>query len=260
MGALVERQRGGGRLQDKVAVVSGAARGQGAAIASLFAREGATVVLGDVLDAEARATAESIGYAATWRHLDVTRESDWAGLVAWCVEEHGGIDVLVNNAGIVAVGTLMSTTLEDYRRVIEVNQVGCFLGMRAVVPPMQRRTGGSIVNTSSVAGLHGVEGVIAYSASKYAIRGMSRSAALELGADGIRVNSVHPGTIDTPMINIPEFAGVDRSAFAKTLPAGRIGESEDVARLMLFLASDESAYCTGAEFVVDGGASCGSRT
>jgi 3alpha(or 20beta)-hydroxysteroid dehydrogenase len=239
--------------------VSGAARGQGAAIARLFTREGATVVLGDILEPELEATADAIGRPAVARRLDVTNESDWDSVVSWCTVQFGGIDVLVNNAGIVRVGTITTTSLEDYRQVIDVNQVGCFLGMRAAVPAMRRRGGGSIVNTSSVAGLHGTEGVIAYSASKYAIRGMTRSAALELGEDRIRVNSIHPGTIDTPMINGPEFASVDRQAFAAGLPAGRIGVPEDVAWLALFLASDESSYCTGAEFVVDGGSSCGAR-
>ncbi len=239
--------------------MTGAARGQGAAIAGLFTAEGATVVLGDVLDSELRGTADAIGAGAFPMRLDVTSESDWDAVMSWCAGEFGGLDVLVNNAGIVAVGTVETTSLADYRRVIDVNQVGCFLGMRAALPGMREKGGGSIVNTSSVAGLHGVEGVIAYSASKYAIRGMTRSAALELGGYGIRVNSVHPGTIDTPMINGPEFAAVDRKAFAATLPARRIGVPQDVARLALFLASDESAYCTGAEFVVDGGSSCGAR-
>jgi 3alpha(or 20beta)-hydroxysteroid dehydrogenase len=154
---------------------------------------------------------------------------------------------------------LETTTLEDYRAVIDINQVGSFLGMRAAVAPMRRAGGGSIINTSSVAGLHGVMGVIAYSASKYAVRGMTRSAALELGVDNIRVNSIHPGTIDTPMVNAGDFSHVDRDAFFSAIPAGRIGQPEDVAMLALFLASDESSYCTGSEFVVDGGSSTGIR-
>lgn len=250
---------GTGRLRGKVAVVSGAARGQGAAISELFTAQGATVLLGDILDQELETTAKSIGEPAVAMHLDVRSESDWDAAMSWCTERFGGIDVLVNNAGILRVGTIETTALADYRDVIETNQIGCFLGMRAAVPAMRARGGGSIINTSSVAGLHGSEGVIAYSASKYAIRGMSRSAALELGGDGIRVNSIHPGTIDTPMINVPEFASIDREAHAAGLPARRIGVPEDVARLALFLASDESDYCTGAEFVVDGGSSCGNR-
>jgi 3alpha(or 20beta)-hydroxysteroid dehydrogenase len=171
----------------------------------------------------------------------------------------GNPNVLVNNAGIVRAAPMEETTLDDYRAVVEVNQVGCFLGMRSVIGPMREAGGGSIVNTSSVAGLHGVRGVIAYAASKYAVRGMTRSAALELGVDGIRVNSIHPGTIDTPMVNTEEFAHVDRVAYFSAIPAGRIGQPRDVAMLALFLASDESAYCTGAEFIVDGGSSTGTR-
>lgn len=255
-GEAVERK---GRLEGKVAVVTGAARGIGAAIAGRFAAEGATVVLGDVLASELDAVAAALGDPAVQVVLDVSSETDWASLMTYCDARFGGIDVLVNNAGILRTGTVESATLADYRQVIEVNQIGCFLGMRAAVPAMQRRGGGSIINTSSVAGLYGTTGVLAYSASKWAIRGMTRSAALELGGDGIRVNSIHPGTMDTSMVNGPEFASVNREAFAASLPLQRIGVPDDVAGLALFLASDESAYCTGAEFVVDGGSSCGAR-
>ncbi len=251
--------RGAGRLDGKLALVTGAARGQGEAIAHAFAEEGARVVVADVLDDDGKAVAGSIGPLASFQHLDVSDEGNWESIVAWCMSELGGIDVLVNNAGIVRAAPLETTTLEDYRSVIEINQVGCFLGMRAVIGAMRIRGGGSIVNTSSVAGLHGVKNVIAYSASKYAIRGMTRSAALELGADGIRVNSMHPGTIDTPMVNTEEFAHVDRDAYFSAIPAGRIGQPRDVAMLAVFLASDESAYCTGSEFIVDGGSSTGTR-
>jgi 3alpha(or 20beta)-hydroxysteroid dehydrogenase len=250
----------GRRLDGKTAIVTGAARGQGAAIAELFVSHGANVLLGDVLDAEGAVVAEKLGPAARYHHLDVRSEELWSDAVDQCVELFGGVDVLVNNAGVIRLGTVSTTTPADYRSVIEVNQLGCYLGMHSVVPSMERRGGGSIINTSSVAGLHGTNGVFAYSASKYAIRGMTRSAALELGGLGIRVNSIHPGTIDTPMINGPEFADVDRVAFAAGLPARRVGEPIDVAWLALFLASDESSYCTGSEFVVDGGSSCGTRT
>lgn len=257
---MAQGSAGAGRLEGKVAIISGGSRGQGAAMAELFAAEGAKVLIGDVLAEEGAAVAKAIGPAASFRPLDVSRQADWSAALSWCTEHFGGVDVLVNNAGIVKVGTVATTALADYRAVIDVNQIGCFLGMQAVVPAMERRGGGSIVNTSSVAGLHGVAGVFAYSASKYAIRGMTRSAALELGPLGIRVNSIHPGTIDTPMINGPEFATVDREAHAAGLPSGRIGRPEDVASLALFLACDESAYCTGSEFVVDGGSSTGART
>jgi 3alpha(or 20beta)-hydroxysteroid dehydrogenase len=248
-----------GRLEGKLAVITGAARGQGEAIAWAFSEAGAQVVLCDVLDEEGGKVADSIGESATYQHLDVSDEREWKALVEWCSENLGEPTVLVNNAGIVKAAPLESTTLDDYRSVIEVNQIGCFLGMRSVIGAMRRAGGGSIVNTSSVAGLHGVHGVIAYSASKYAIRGMTRSAALELGPDGIRVNSIHPGTIDTPMVNTDEFAHVDRDAYFGGIPAGRIGQPRDIAMMALFLASDESAYCTGAEFIVDGGSSTGTR-
>jgi 3alpha(or 20beta)-hydroxysteroid dehydrogenase len=248
-----------GRLEGKLALVTGGARGQGEAIARSFVDEGARVVLGDVLDEMGESVAASIGSAAAFRHLDVTDEMSWQSTAEWCSRELGNLNVLVNNAGIVRAAPLETTTLADYRAVIDVNQIGSFLGMRAVVAPMRRAGGGSIVNTSSVAGLHGVMGVIAYSASKYAVRGMTRSAALELGVDRIRVNSIHPGTIDTPMVNTDDFSHVDRDAYFSAIPAGRIGQPADVAMLALFLASDESSYCTGSEFVVDGGSSTGIR-
>jgi 3alpha(or 20beta)-hydroxysteroid dehydrogenase len=248
-----------GRLEGKVSVVTGAARGQGEAIARSFAAEGSVVVLCDVLDVEGESVTDSIGELATYRHLDVTDEDGWRRLFQWCDETFGAVSVMVNNAGIIRAAPLEETTLDNYRAVIEINQVGCFLGMRSVIGSMRRAGGGSIINTSSVAGLHGTNGVIAYSASKYAIRGMTRSAAIELGGDGIRVNSIHPGTIDTPMVNTDEFAHVDRDAYFGAIPARRIGEPRDVAMLAVFLASDESAYCTGSEFIVDGGSSTGTR-
>jgi 3alpha(or 20beta)-hydroxysteroid dehydrogenase len=250
---------GEGRLAGKLSLVTGGARGQGEAIARAFVAEGAQVVVADVLDAEGEGVVDSLGSSAWYRHLDVADERSWESVVAWCSDELGSLDVLVNNAGIVRAAPLETTTLEDYRAVIDVNQIGCFLGMRAVIGSMRRNGSGSIINTSSVAGLHGVHGVIAYSASKYAIRGMTRSAALELGVDHIRVNSIHPGTIDTPMVNTEEFAHVDRDAYFSAIPAGRIGQPHDVAMLAVFLASEESAYCTGSEFVIDGGSSTGTR-
>lgn len=250
---------GAGRVDGKLALVTGAARGQGEAIARALVDQGARVVIGDVLDELGESVAGSLGSAAVFRHLDVADETSWQSATEWCSRELGDLNVLVNNAGIVRAAPLETTTLEDYRAVIDINQIGCFLGMRTVVSPMRRAGGGSIINTSSVAGLHGVMGVIAYSASKYAVRGMTRSAALELGVDNIRVNSIHPGTIDTPMVNSGDFSHVDRDAFFSAIPAGRIGQPQDVAMLALFLASDESSYCTGSEFVVDGGSSTGIR-
>jgi len=241
------------RLQGKVALITGAARGQGESHARRFVSEGAQVVLADVLDDAGEAAAKDLGEGAIYTHLDVTDEQQWAAAVALAVLTFGHLDVLVNNAGILAVSPLEQTSLADYRRVIDVNQIGCFLGMRAAAPAMREAGGGSIVNTSSIAGLQGVPGVIAYVASKYAIRGMTKAAALELGHSGIRVNSVHPGTIDTPMVNSGEFDDVDQDALYASLPIARIGVPDDISHLMVYLASDESSYCTGGEFLVDGG-------
>lgn len=221
--------------------------------------EGAQVVLADVLDDDGNAVAGGLGDAAWYRHLDVRNPDSWAALIEWIRSDVGEINVLVNNAGILRVGPLETMALDDYRAVVEVNQVGCFLGMQAVVHSMRAAGGGSIINMSSVAGLHGTVGVIGYAASKYAVRGMTRSAALELGKDGIRVNSVHPGTIDTPMVNARDFDAVDRDAYFAGIPAQRMGRPNDVAGLVVFLASDESDYCTGGEYLVDGGASAGTR-
>jgi 3alpha(or 20beta)-hydroxysteroid dehydrogenase len=248
-----------GRLEGRTALVTGAARGQGAVFAQAMAEEGARVVLADVRDPEGREAASQIGDAAAYRHLDVTSQDEWRATVAWCEEELGPISILVNNAGILRVGAFEHMSLEDYRAVIEVNQVGCFLGMQSVISSMRSAGGGSIINMSSVAGLHGTRGVMGYVASKFAVRGMTRAAALELGIDGIRVNSIHPGTIDTPMVNDGSFDSVDRQAYFASIPAGRMGQPSDVAGLVVFLASDESSYCTGAEFIVDGGASTGTR-
>ncbi|MYE46023.1 MAG: glucose 1-dehydrogenase [Chloroflexi bacterium] len=241
-----------GRLEGKTALISGGARGQGAAEAALFAEEGANVVLTDVLDAGGERTADTIGGA--FLHHDVTSEEEWAAVVARTVELHGGIDILVNNAGIYRIGSLIETTLEEYRGVIDVNQVGVFLGMREVAPVMIERGGGSIINISSLAGLRGTGVAFGYTASKWAVRGMTKSAAVALGRYGIRVNSVHPGPIETAMLYqnpTVEAGGVD--ALLGRVPLGRVAEAEEVAKLTLFLASDESSYSTGSEFVIDGG-------
>ena len=241
-----------GRLEGKVALISGGARGQGAAEAKLFVAEGAKVMIGEVLDAEGEVTAKGLGDAAAYRHLDVTTEDDWTGIVAETIEAFGRIDVLVNNAGVFRLTMLATTTLEEYRQVIDINQVGVFLGMRAVAATMSKQRAGSIVNISSIAGLRGTAGSIAYTASKFAVRGMTKVAALELAAAGIRCNSIHPGIIDTPMFQEISDMGVG-DVLKQKIPIGRVAEADDVAKLALFLASDESAYCTGAEFTVDGG-------
>jgi len=241
-----------GRLDGKVALITGGARGQGAAEARLFAAEGAQVVITDVLDDDGKQTAADIGSAATFHHHDVTSEAEWTGIVESTLAEHGQLDVLVNNAGILAIAPLTMTTEEEYRRVIDVNQVGVFLGMKAVVPHMVERQSGSIVNISSVAGLRAAPGMIAYGASKWAVRGMTKTVAREVAPFGVRVNSIHPGIIDTPMLEEFDKWGI-KDRVMEMVPMARTAEAAEVARLALFLASDESAYSTGSEFVIDGG-------
>ena len=241
-----------GRLEGKTALITGGARGQGAAEARLFAEEGANVVLTDVLDEDGERTADAIG--ADYLHHDVTSEAEWASVVSRAVELHGGLDVLVNNAGIYGPSFLIECELDEFRRVIEVNQVGVFLGMREVAPAMIERGGGSIVNISSVAGMRAGASGFAYGASKWAVRGMTKSAAVTLGRHGIRVNSIHPGVIDTPMLGDTRMDDpAVLQGLVERVPLGRIGQPEEVAKLALFLASDESSYSTGSEFVVDGG-------
>ena len=240
-----------GRLDGKVALISGAARGQGEAEARAFVAEGARVVLGDVLDDLGAAVAAGLGDTARYVHLDVRREDDWGKAVAAVLEAFGRLNVLVNNAGIVRIASITECSLDSYMEVVRVNQVGCFLGMRSVIDAMTDAGGGSIVNISSINGIVGGPGAISYIASKFAIRGMTKTAAMELGPLGIRVNSIHPGAIDTEMARAA-LAEVDIDPFAH-LPLGRIGRPEEVASLALFLASDESSFSTGAEFLVDGG-------
>jgi 3alpha(or 20beta)-hydroxysteroid dehydrogenase len=235
-----------GRLDGKVALITGGARGQGAAEGKLFAEEGAAVVLTDVLDDVGGRTAAELG--ADFLHHDVSSEGEWEAIVRDVLDHHGRIDVLVNNAGILHGARLTNYQLADWDRVIAVNQTGVFLGMRAVAGPMIEAGSGSIINISSVAGLEGVYGSMAYTASKFAVRGMTKVAAKELGRHGIRVNSIHPGLIATDMTR--EF---DKERMLRSVPLGREAEPSEVAHVALFLASDESSYCTGQEFVVDGG-------
>ena len=243
----------GDRLEGKVAIVTGGARGQGGAEATLFRAEGAEVVITDVLREEGELLAKEIG--ATFLAHDVRSEEEWAEVVRQTVERHGRIDVLVNNAGIFQRAKLLDTDLELYRRIIDVNQIGVFLGMKAVAPAMKRADGGSIINISSVEGLRGLPRLTAYSASKFAVRGMSKSAAVELGKHKIRVNSIHPGFIDTPMTRAQGLEGIDVDELFKAgVPMRRAGTPDDIVNMVVFLASDESTYCTGAEFIVDGGA------
>jgi len=247
-----------GRLDDKVAIITGAARGQGAAEARLFAAEGAKVVLGDVLDEDGELVAKSIGAAATYVHHDVTDETGWAALVEAARGAFGGVDILVNNAGILHSAPLLDTTVDEYMRVVTVNQLGTFLGMKAVAPAMAARGGGSIVNISSIAGLRGTQNLIAYGASKWAVRGMTKTAALEFAPMHIRVNSIHPGIIDTPMLSdLGIGAEPIKEAVATRIPLGEVAVPEQVAQLALYLASDESNHSTGSEFIVDGGITAG---
>jgi len=221
-----------------------------------FAAEGAQVVIGDVLDDRGRAVADGLGPdCCRYVHHDVTSEDDWAAAVAATVSAFGKLDVLVNNAGILKHGPIAEMDPAEFRRVIDVNLVGCWLGVHTVVPPMIAAGGGSIVNVSSIEGFAGAAGLSAYSASKFGIRGITRSAAQELGPLGIRVNSVHPGGVLTSMsITAAEvMTGVDPSAFLKSLPIARFAEPVEISRLVGFLASDESSYTTGAEFLADGG-------
>jgi 3alpha(or 20beta)-hydroxysteroid dehydrogenase len=245
------------RVDGKVVLVSGGARGQGEAEARLLAREGARVVIGDLLHEIGAKLAAELGASAHYQPLDVRRADDWQRAVAAAEQHFGRLDGLVNNAGISRAGSIEAMPLDDYLAVVNVNQVGCFLGMQSAIPALRRAGGGSIVNISSTAGLQGVAGMGAYCASKFAIRGMTKVAALELGHAGIRVNSVHPGTIDTPMVSGPEFEQVDKAAYFAKQPIPRIGRSEEVAQLVLYLISDESSFATGAEFVVDGGVLAG---
>jgi 3alpha(or 20beta)-hydroxysteroid dehydrogenase len=246
------------RLEGKVAIVTGAARGQGEAEARRFVAEGADVLLTDVLDEEGEKVAADLGDAASYRHLDVTSEDDWVAAVAEAEDRFGPVTVLVNNAGILDFGPVEKQDVQKFRRVVDVNLTGTMIGMKSVVPSMRRAGGGSIINISSNSGIWGIPMAAAYCSSKWAVRGLSKAAALELGRHGIRVNSVHPGGVDTPMVSGPGHDPND-TTWARKLPLGRFGKPEEIAAVVTFLASDEAAYVTGAEWSVDGGATAGDR-
>ena len=245
-----------GRLEGKVAVITGAARGQGEAEARLFVAEGARVVLTDVLADEVAAVAASLGDAAVAAAHDVSDEAAWAAVVELATSRFGGIDVLVNNAAIHRIRPLLEETAPDLRRIMDVNLIGPVLGIQAVVPAMQARGGGAVVNISSLAAHNGFWGHSAYGSTKWALRGVSRTAAVELGPLGIRVNSVYPGMVDTAMLPPAGDPGTDAARTAH-LPLGRVGQPTEIAEAVLFLASDASSYMTGAEIVIDGGSLAG---
>ena len=238
------------RLEGKVAIITGAAQGMGASHAKLFVEQGAKVVFTDLNEEKGQAFAAELGENALFVKQNVANEADWATVVATAEEKFGPVNVLVNNAGITMAKPLLETTVEEYRRIVEINQVSVFLGMKTVLPSMQKAGGGSIVNVSSMNGL--VAGAIGYTDTKFAVRGMTKAAAMEAAQYNVRVNSVHPGVIATPMV-VQEDTKAAVEAFAKHIPLGRVAQPEEVSNMVLFLASDESSYSTGSEFVIDGG-------
>ncbi|WP_024286922.1 glucose 1-dehydrogenase [Cellulomonas sp. KRMCY2] len=235
------------RLDGKVAIVTGGARGMGAEDTRRLVAEGARVVIADVLDADGQALAAELPDSTIFVHLDVSSAASWAAAIEATHAAFGPVTTLVNNAGILSYASVDTAEEEDFRRVLSVNLVGPFLGIKAVVPDMKSAGGGSIVNISSAAGLVGLPSLAAYTSSKWGLRGLTKEAALDLGRFGIRVNSIHPGGIRTPMA-----AGADDSMFA-TQAMPRIGEVREIAAAVAFLASDDASYITGAELAVDGG-------
>lgn len=238
------------RLDGKVSLISGGARGIGAAIARRFLDEGSMVVLGDVLDDDGAQLLAQLGDGARYVHLDVTKPADWDAAVSEAVTAFGSLSVLVNNAGIVNFGRIDEYPHDQWARIIDVNLTGVFNGIKAAAPALGRTGAASIVNVSSIAGLRGYESLAGYTASKFGVRGLTKSAALDLGRDGIRVNSVHPGVIQTPMTEGMTFD-------TGHVPLHRIGQPTEIADLAVYLAADESSFVTGAEFVIDGGETAG---
>ncbi|HEV2377612.1 MAG TPA: glucose 1-dehydrogenase [Streptosporangiaceae bacterium] len=245
-----------GRLDGKVALITGGARGMGKSHVRHFVAEGAQVVFGDVLDDKGAAVAAKLpAGSCRYIHHDVTSEAQWAGAVGTALAEFGKLDVLVNNAGVLKSAPIAEMPLADFRQVMDINAIGCWLGMKTVIEPMTAAGGGSIINISSIEGFAGAAGLSAYTASKFAVRGMTKAAAQELGKFGIRVNSVHPGGVMTSMVlaQAESYDHADGDAFIKSLPLARFAEPIEISRLVAFLASDESSYSTGSEFTADGG-------
>jgi 3alpha(or 20beta)-hydroxysteroid dehydrogenase len=245
------------RFEGRVAIVTGAARGTGEATARRFAAEGAAVILADVRDEQGEAVAKDLGAPARYLHLDVSREEDWARAMDAATRELGRLDVLVNNAAILHLGPLAKTSLETWNRVVAVNQTGPFLGIRAAIAPMRAAGGGSIVNIASIDGLEGMNGVSAYASTKWALRGLSRCAALELGRFGIRVNTVCPAGGNDEMSAPFRPPGVDAQGFVENRAIPRRATLGEIAAMILFLCSDEAAFCTGGDYTVDGGHTSG---
>lgn len=242
-----------GKLDGRIAIITGAARGMGAAHARLFVKEGARVVLTDLRESEGMQVASELGGNAIFVTHDVASEASWAEVIKRTESDFGDATILVNNAGIGAAAFLQDTTEELYRKIIDVDQIGVFLGMRAVVPSMLRAGKGSIINVSSIAGIAAYPMATAYGAAKWAVTGMTKIAARELAPNGIRVNSIHPGVVDTPILDDETTKGSTDMGIAAT-PLGRMAQAEEVSTVALFLASDDSSFVTGSAMVVDGGA------
>lgn len=245
-----------GQLDGKVALITGGARGMGKSHVRRFVSEGAKVVFGDVLEEEGGKLAADLGDAVRFVRMDVTEPADWERAVGTAVTDFGALHVLVNNAGIMRHKTIEEMTLDEFRQVLDVNLLGQWLGVKSVTAAMRDAGGGSIVNVSSTEGFIGAAGLAAYSASKFGVRGLTKAAARELGPDGIRVNSIHPGGIITSMSMQPdviEATAARADALVEGLPLRRLGNSREVSGLVVYLASDDSGYCTGSEVLVDGG-------
>ncbi|NUR58340.1 MAG: glucose 1-dehydrogenase [Catenulispora sp.] len=245
-----------GKLDGRAVMITGAARGQGEQEARLFVAEGARVVLADVLDDRGEAVAKELGDAARFVHLDVTDEAQWTAAADFAVAEFGKLDGLINNAGILRFNSIEQTTAEEYLQVVMVNQVGVFLGLRACLPRIREAGRGTVVNTASVDGFAGMPWLASYVSTKFAVRGLTRVAALEAGPD-IRVNCICPGGVHTPMVSTLMPPDADPDAGYRGIPLKRVGTAAEVAKAALFLTSDDSSYCTGADFVLDGGALAG---
>ncbi len=245
-----------GRLDGKVAIVTGGSRGMGEATVRIMVDEGAKVLIGDVLDEPGEALAKELGDAVDFVHMDVTQKADWDKAVT-AAQALGPLSVLVNNAAIVMQKTIMDTTEEDFMRVVSINQFGVFLGMQAVFPSLKENGGGSIINVSSIDGLQSKNSLTAYSSTKWAVRGLTKAAALEMGKHNIRVNSVHPGGIFTAMHHNDLMTQKEADGFYRHHALPRVGLPEEVAAVTAFLASDEASYSTGSEFIADGGWNAG---